>query len=97
MELSEAQEKYKDVELVFSHYCKYNFYFEGVTKDGDDVLTSYGGLADDIYRYEVGAKVILMLGDNYERDWTSVSIYNNNTFKSVATVPDEETIFSWHQ
>jgi hypothetical protein len=46
-------EMYGDVMMSFRSYYKYTFYFTGKTADGNTINASYGGSADDIYRYEV--------------------------------------------
>jgi len=56
MKIEEVYQKYGEEELKFSSYYKYSFTFNGVAKDGVEVVVSYGNNADDIYRYEVTAK-----------------------------------------
>ena len=51
----EFDELYGDVEVVFTSYYKYSFVFKGTTDDGEHVVISVGGDADEIYRMDVNA------------------------------------------
>lgn len=55
MKLTEEQffEKYGDVKVKFRRYYKYTFYYEGELPNGNEITVGWGGLADDIYKYEV--------------------------------------------
>lgn len=50
----EIMTAYGDVPLLFKHYYKYSFNFEGVAPDGAIVGMSIGGDASGIYRLGVG-------------------------------------------
>ncbi len=46
----ELEEKYGDVEVIFTSYYKYSFTF----RNDDEKLTAIaGGMADDVYRFTV--------------------------------------------
>ena len=53
----EFDELYGDVEVEFVSYYKYSFTFAGDAPNGDRVVLSIGGSADDIYRMDVAAGV----------------------------------------
>ena len=55
MKADEFLEKYGGVKVTFSSYYKYTFLYTGELPDGGRISVGYGGNADDIYRYEVGA------------------------------------------
>ena len=48
----EMIELYGDVEVVFSSYYKFSFNYRNEEKH---ITVTVGGMADDIYRFEVGA------------------------------------------
>lgn len=68
----EAIELYGDVELKFSSYYKYVFMFVGFAEDGARICVTYGGDADDIYRYDVDADETLKFED--PDNWRTSSI-----------------------
>lgn len=79
----EVVEKYGDVVLRFSSYYKFCFTFSGVAKDGAVIHATYGGDADEIYRYDVSAThTVESLTLPLEDYWISVQIKK-----------DDETIF----
>jgi hypothetical protein len=45
--------KYRDVKVTFASYYKYTFNFIATLPNGDKLVVSAGGDADDIYRWEV--------------------------------------------
>ena len=45
--------EYGKVEVTFSSYYKYTFYFSGVLPNGDTIDVGAGETASDIYRWEV--------------------------------------------
>ena len=47
-----VDQEYADVELTFSSYYKYAFYYKG-TYDYHTIIMGVGGNSDDIYRHEV--------------------------------------------
>jgi hypothetical protein len=49
----QVMERYGELPLKFSAYYKYRFTYEAVAPDGNLVIASIGGSADDIYRHEV--------------------------------------------
>ena len=53
MTRSEFYEKYGNVEVTFTRYYKYSFFYEGVTEEGYRVVAQYGGDSSEIYRCEV--------------------------------------------
>jgi len=61
--------KYKDVEVAFNSYYKYDFTFKGIAPDGVEIVATFGG-QDDIYRYDVTRDSKQKLGDVNE--WMSV-------------------------
>ncbi len=58
----EVIEKFGDVEMKFSHYYKFTFYFDGV-KDGYVFECSFGGDSGDIYKTEVSATDIICVSE----------------------------------
>ena len=54
-ELSREQfyEKYGRIEVKFNSYYKFDFIFVGETPEGYKISVSYGGNAEEIYRYEL--------------------------------------------
>lgn len=52
MTRDEFYDKYGKVEVTFSHYYKYVFYFVGEIPEGK-ITVGFGGDAAEIYRYEV--------------------------------------------
>lgn len=76
-ESNEVVSKYADVPLVFSHYYKYTFYFRGKADDGVEIIASLGGAAEEIYKEEVFGCEVRRLGDDWQSEWSSVSIYEN--------------------
>ena len=50
--IEEVLEKYGNIELYFSSYYKYSFTYT-YKKDNLEIIGSYGGNSDDIYRYDV--------------------------------------------
>lgn len=55
MTKEEFFEKYGDVTVKFSSYCKYTFYYTAELPDGSNITCDVGGSAEDIYRYQVNA------------------------------------------
>lgn len=56
----EMIEKYGDVEVVFSSYYKFSFTFRNETKH---ISVTVGGMADDVYKFEVGSDVKVKIED----------------------------------
>jgi len=71
MTLEQVNEKFKDTKIKFNSYYKYTFYFSGVTEDGYQVLCSFGGDSDDIYRFDVDTNELSFSNTN---EWNSVTI-----------------------
>ncbi len=68
MTKEQIYEKYGDVKLRFSSYCKYSFGFAGTTEEGERVYASIGGNSDEIYRLDLDAdteKTIRTLEPNF--------------------------------
>lgn len=53
MTKKQIEEKYGNVSLKFESYYKYSFRYEGIHENGDKVVAHAGGMADDIYKWEV--------------------------------------------
>ncbi len=53
MTYDEIMDKWGDVELKFTRYYKYVFYYTGETPDGYHITAGYGGDSSEIYRHEV--------------------------------------------
>lgn len=53
-------DKYGEEAVTFSSYYKYSFTYEGTSKEGHRIVISYGGSADDIYRYDVDTLPVLV-------------------------------------
>ena len=51
MTQEEFLDKYGRIKVKFRSYCKYSFTFED--EDGEGLVVSIGGSADDIYRFSV--------------------------------------------
>lgn len=68
---TEVAELFSDVPLLFDSYYKYSFAFSG-SKDGYEIVTSFGGCSDDIYRYDVSRDDPVLFSGPYE--WSFVSI-----------------------
>jgi len=49
----EFNDTYRDVELVFDSYYKYDFTFKGTAPDGAKIVATFGGNPDDIYHYDI--------------------------------------------
>ena len=45
-------EKYSKVNLEFDRYYKYGFFYSGCTSEGHIIKVKYGGISDQIYRFE---------------------------------------------
>ena len=71
MNRTELYKNYGEVELVFTSYYKYSFSFVGANEEGAVIIASYGGSADDIYRFEVEANKKYLL-KNLEPDYVVV-------------------------
>lgn len=56
-------EKYADVRMTFSSYYKYEFTYIGQTDDGVKVSVTYGGDANQIYRFSLDAGHNFLLGE----------------------------------
>ena len=77
------------VEIVFSHYHKYEFYWKS---DGDldfRIEGSYGGDADRIYRYPVSSddRHKIKSLDHLKQLLTSIEIYDHQG----------EMVYSWEE
>jgi hypothetical protein len=83
MDHSEFDKAYESTKLKFISYFKFMFTYRGTADDGTVIVASYGGNADDIYKYEV-----------YPDD---VEIYSNasNWFSVYATSKDDTVIFDY--
>ncbi len=57
MTRQEFYDKYGEVEVSFCHYFKYSFTYVGFMPDGTEVICTFGGDSDSIYRHEVSAGV----------------------------------------
>ncbi len=64
MTREEFLEKYGKVQVTFSHYYKYTFYYTGEIPDGK-ITVGYGGDSHEIYRYEVTAGEMRRIEDIY--------------------------------
>lgn len=53
MTRKEFIEKYGDIEVTFSSYYKYTFTYRADLDDGSAINVSFGGNADEIYRFNV--------------------------------------------
>ena len=53
--IKEVREMYGNLPLRFSSYYKFSFTFVGVAEDCVEVVASYGGNSDDIYKFDVRA------------------------------------------
>lgn len=51
--------KYADTALSFNSYYKYEFFYEGIAKDGKKILVSNYGGSDDIYRADLRSNMTL--------------------------------------
>ena len=82
------EEKYKDVELKFSHYYKYKFYFQSEFLDDQNyIIACIGGDSNDIYRLEVRNDEVNLLGERLQAYWDEVSMYDEN----------DKEIFAWYE
>jgi hypothetical protein len=86
MNKEEVQSMFGDVELTFSHYHKYCFTYVGHYEHGHKykIVASFGGSADDIYRFEVCNNDKQVLSHCLENEWNDVSVYQ-----------DDELVFNW--
>ena len=83
MDRKEMLEKFGNVEMVFSSYYKYTFYFKNNGICGNYRFeSSYGGISEDIYRCEINNNPIMLKG--YEEEFMTLKIYDGN-----------EVIFEW--
>ena len=51
----EDLDKYGGVNLKFTNYYKFMFYFKGTAADGTELTAGYGGNTDYIYKFDVSA------------------------------------------
>lgn len=60
--------KYGNVKLSFVGYYKYTFTYIGHAENGDNIVATYGGCGDDIYKADLGATetFIGLYPDSYE-------------------------------
>jgi len=61
----QVEELYGEVPLLFDSYYKYSFTYVGEADDGIEIVMSYGGQSDDVYRYTVGRDTPQFLIDGY--------------------------------
>jgi hypothetical protein len=61
----EFLEKYGEVKVKFSNYYKYTFTFEGSLPEGAKISVSFGGDADQIYKFNVVADQEITVNDTY--------------------------------
>lgn len=59
----EFYEKYGNVVVRFSSYCRHTFTYEAVLPDGKILTCRYGGNADEIYGHQAAAKYEELLAD----------------------------------
>lgn len=66
---------YKDIKVKFSSYYKYSFGFSG-ENDNIKIYISFGGTADDIYRFDVHADELCGLGpfEKLSDNWNYINI-----------------------
>lgn len=69
------EKRYRNVELLFRDYYKYTFTFVGEV-DGKQIIASFGGDPDSIYRSSITNDEIRKLGSL--KNWRSVSMYDEN-------------------
>ena len=65
--------KYGDTNMKFSHYYKYQFTYIGNAGWGLEVMVCVGGIADDIYRFEVSADEEVKLSSLDSASWGRAS------------------------
>jgi hypothetical protein len=63
IEHDEFIEKYANVRVTFSSYYKYEFKYIGQTDDGVKVSVTYGGDANQIYKFTLNAGHNFLLGE----------------------------------
>ena len=63
MTKEEFIKQYGDVMVTFSSYYKYTFVFAADLPTGDSLSVSVGGIADDIYRFDVSANTLVRVSD----------------------------------
>ena len=68
----EVNRLFQDVELHFSHYYKYTFYFEG-NKGNIRIKTGWGGNANDIYRCKLAADSKTTFHRVEDWDWVDIT------------------------
>lgn len=92
MELTpkEVSEKYSTVPLMFKSYYKFVFTYHGVAKDGNIITVRYGGMADDVYRYEVSRDDIKVLGEYEEK--ASWNPWTHGWSGVLVETPEKDTI-----
>lgn len=78
----EAEKLYNEVDVKFTNYYKYSFTFEGEANDGSKITTTFGGRAEDIYRYDL----------SHDEEYT---FDNCDEWHSVNITKDGKTIFDW--
>ncbi len=73
MTKQEILEKYGKINLKFTTYFKYEFYFLGVTENGTQIYTSIGGCSSEIYNLDVSsdAKETLI---SLETQWVIITL-----------------------
>lgn len=63
MTRKEFYAKYGEVEVVFTNYCKFTFFYDAVLPDNRRLSVYYGGDSDEIYRHEVGVDEPIKIKD----------------------------------
>ena len=58
MTRAEFYAKYGDVEVTFSEYYKYTFFYTATLPDGKRLTVGYGGDSGEIYRHEVATNCV---------------------------------------
>lgn len=80
MTKEEVLEKFKDVELLFSYYYKYRFYFECILDDYSFVGT-YGGCHEYIYKTRISNDDSILLKEfAWELDTLQIKEGNKQVF-----------------
>jgi hypothetical protein len=57
----EFMELYGEEKVSFSNYYKYRFHFRGTTKEGYSIYMTWGGNANDIYKFYVESSYVFQL------------------------------------
>ena len=60
--------------VCFQTYYKYVFTYFGIANDGTELRVNFGGISDDIYKYEVNAEDEIELKEIIEGEILSIKV-----------------------